>query len=192
MKSRLVYPLVAAIVTLLVSLSWTVTATAQDGRLQLDVLNPLAARANETVDVTIDERLIQLAAKFLSAKDPDEARVKEIVSGLKGIYVKSFTFESENQYSPADVEPIRAQLRGPGWTRLVGVTSKKEGENAEVYLMLNGDKVGGLAVLAVDPKELTVVNLIGPVDIEKLSQLDGNFGIPDLDLNLPAKKSKPE
>jgi hypothetical protein len=66
-------------------------------------------------------------------------------------------------------------------------TSKKEG-NLEVYLLLNGEQVGGLAVLAADDRELTVVNIVGPVDIEKLSKLEGQFGVPDL--GIESKKEK--
>src|SRR5687768_17006545 len=78
----------------LIVLAAAATALAQNPRIQTSQLDTLTAKASQTVDVNIDERLIQLTAKFLG-KDPDEAKVKEIVSGLKGIYVKSFEFEKE-------------------------------------------------------------------------------------------------
>ena len=112
------------------------------------------------------------------------------MSGLKGIYVKVFEFEHEGEYSAADVESIRSQLRGAAWTRILNINSKKEG-SVEVYLMTIGDQISGLAVLAADPKELTVVNIIGPVDLSKLSQLEGQFGVPDLGIEPPAK-TKPK
>ncbi|HXC71781.1 MAG TPA: DUF4252 domain-containing protein [Pyrinomonadaceae bacterium] len=150
-------------------------------------LDHLVAKASQTIDVNIDERLIRISAKFLSNDDPDEKRVKELVNGIKGIYVKSFEFANDGEYSPADVELVRAQLRGPGWTRLVGVTSKKDG-NLEVYLLLEGEKVGGMAVLHTDDRELTVVNIVGPVDLDKLAALDGHLGIPDLGIEKPKAK----
>jgi hypothetical protein len=58
-------------------------------RLQMITLDRLAPRAVETVDIQIDERLLQVATKYLSGTRPDEAKVREIVHGLKGIYVKS-------------------------------------------------------------------------------------------------------
>ena len=160
------------------------SAMAQGTRIQTSHLDYLTAKASTTVDVNIDERLIQLTAKFLSNKNPDEAKVREVVNGLKGIYVRSFQFEKEGEYALADLESIRSQLRGPGWSKIVNVSSKKEG-NIEVYLMISGSQIGGLAVLASDPKELTVVNLIGPVDLEKLTQLEGQFGIPELEIEQP-------
>jgi hypothetical protein len=160
----------------------------QDSRLQMSGLDHLAAKASQTVDVNIDERLMRVASRVLSDKDEDEREVKKLVAGLKGIYVKSFEFETGGQYTPADIETIRTQLRGPGWTRLVNVTSRKEGM-LEVYLLFNGDTVGGLAVLHTDDKELTVVNIVGPVDIDKLAKLEGQLGVPDLGIE-PQKKSK--
>ena len=176
-----------ALFTVLVTLGAAATAGAQNPRIQTSQLDALAAKASQTVDVNIDERLMQLTAKFLSSKDDDEAKVKELVNGLKGIYVKSFEFENEGQYTEADLEGIRSQLRNTAWNRIVNVNSKKEG-SVEVYLMQTGDQISGLALLATEPKEITVVNIIGPVDLEKLTQLEGQFGIPDLDI----ERSKPK
>ena len=175
------------ILSLLIALPLVVKA--QDSRLQLTSLDHLAAKANQTVDVSVDERLMKMAAKILSDKDADEREVKKLVEGLKGIYVKSFEFDTEGQYTAADLETIRTQLRGPGWTRLVNVTSKKDG-NVEVYLLFNGDVVGGLAVLHSDPKEFTVVNIVGPVDLDKLASLEGQFGVPELGIEKTKKNDE--
>jgi len=165
-------------------------ATAQEvSRLRLTSLDSLAARASQTVDVNIDERLMHVAATALTGDDSKE--IKKLISGVKGIYVKSFEFEHENEYSPADVEDVRSQLRLPGWSKLVNVTSKKEG-NVEVYVLFNGDAVGGLAILSTEPKELTVVNIVGPVDLQKLAEFEGEFGIPDLGLEPIKPKAKKE
>ena len=72
---------------------------------------------------------------------------------------------------------------------MVNVTSKKDG-GLEVYILFNGDTVGGLAVLATDDREFTVVNIVGPVDLEKLSKLEGNFGVPEL--GIESNKAKPK
>ena len=162
-----------------------ITAHAQGARLQIDQLDSLANRASETVDVKLDERLMATAAKIFSEKD--DADIKEILKGLKGIYVKSFEFEKEGQYSPADVESVMSQLRGGNWSKIVGVKSKT-GENVEVYLMMQGDLIQGLAVVSAEPKEFTVVNIVGPVNLEKLSKLEGQFGVPDLGLDQPKPK----
>jgi hypothetical protein len=166
-----------------------VPALAQNGKLEISSLDHLAARASETVDVNMDEHLLQMTAKFLSGKDSDEAKIKEIIAGLKGIYVKNFSFDHEGDYTQGDIEAIRSQLRGPGWTRFIQVHSRRDGDNVEVYVMTLGDRIESLAILDFEPKELTIVNIVGPVDIEKLSQLEGQFGIPDLELE---RSNKPQ
>ncbi len=163
-----------------------ITAHAQGARLQLDQLDSLANKASETVDVKLDERLMQTAAKIFTAKD--DADIKEILKGLKGIYVKSFEFEKAGEYSQADVESVMSQLRGAGWSKIVGVRSRKDGDNVDVYLMMQGDQIEGLAVISAEPKEFTVVNIVGPVNLEKLSKLEGQFGVPDLGLDQPKPK----
>jgi hypothetical protein len=178
----------AALAVLLV-LGATATALAQNPRIQTSQLDALAAKASETVDVNIDESLMALTTKFLSDKDDDEKKVKELVSGLKGIYVKSFEFEAEGQYTDADLESVRSQLRNPAWSRIINVKSKKDG-TIEVYLMHAGGQISGLALLAAELKEITVINIVGPVNLEKLTDLQGQFGIPEL--GLEDSKPKPK
>ncbi|PYS49397.1 MAG: hypothetical protein DMF68_10200 [Acidobacteria bacterium] len=188
MKSVITKSLKLTCLLFLVPLFATITASAQDVRLQLDNLNKLESKAGNSVDVTLDGALLQLAGKFLDINKPKEAAVKEVLAGLKGVYVKSFEFDKEGVYSATDVDSIHAQLRSPGWTRMVGVKSNKEGENVEFYMMMNGNQVNGIAVIATDPKQLTVVNIVGSIDLEKLLKLSGKLGIPDLDIDLGKQK----
>ena len=157
----------------------TVPVRASDD-IKLPVnLEKLAERASESVDVTLDESMLQLASKFLSKDDPDEVQVKRLVGKLKGVYVRSFEFEKEGQYSMSDVESIRAQLKSPQWTRIVGVKAAK-GDNSEIYIHRNGDQIAGLVVIAYEPKELTLVHIDGPINPEDLSELGGHMGIPEI------------
>lgn len=188
MKSFIIKLGMCAALALLCLFGTAVPASAQDGRVQLGQLDHLTARASETITVNLDEKLMQMAAKFLSGKEPDEVTIKELINGLKGIYVRSFEFEREGEYTAADLASIRTQLSAPAWSKIVNIMSKKEG-SLEVYLMSDTSKLGGLTILVSDPKELTIVNIIGPVDLEKLSRLEGKFGIPELDIATP--KAKP-
>ena len=165
-----------------------IPVSAQQGKLNIDHLEKLASRASQTVDVTVDQKLLTLAWKFLrEERSPDEKLVKDIVKDLKGVFVKRFVFEKENEYTEADVETIRSQLNAPAWTKIVGVRSKREGMNVDVHIMTEESLIRGLAVLIAEPKALTVVNIVGPLDVEKLSQLGGKFGIPILDLEQMGK-----
>jgi hypothetical protein len=161
-----------AIVAIAVAPVWA----ADDFKLPVD-LDKLAEHATETVDVTLDQSTLQLASGFLSKDDPDEVQVKKIIGKLKGIYVRSFEFAKEGEYSKSDVQAMREQLKGPNWARIVGVKSMK-GENTEVYLLKNGNQIAGIVVLDAEPRELTIVHVDGSISPEELSRLGGQMGIP--------------
>ena len=159
-----------------------VPARAQNARLNLEHLEKLSRKAAEVNNVTLDGDMLQLAAKFLDMdkEDPEAAQVKDIIKNLKGIYVKNFEFDEANQYSAADVEEIRTQLAAPGWNKIVENRDRRNAENNEIYVMKDAsNNIAGIAILVAEPKELTVVNIVGPVDLDKLSALSGKFGIPD-------------
>src|SRR2546427_11496511 len=95
-------------------------AQQPSSRLQFDWAN-LAAKAVEKVDINLEGPMLEMASKFLSSDKGDEGKVKRLVEGLKGVYVKSFTFDKEGQYSDADLSAIRSQLRPPAWSNIVDV-----------------------------------------------------------------------
>jgi uncharacterized protein DUF4252 len=191
----------AAVFLGLALLCLTPCARAQNAQLKLDHLEKLSNKAVEVNNVTLDGDMLQLAAKFLDMDkdDKDAAQVKGLIRKLKGIYVKNFEFDEPNQYSVADVEEIRAQLAAPGWNKIVESRDKRNAENNEIYVMKDAsNNIAGIAILVAEPKELTVVNIVGPVDLDKLSSLTGKFGIPgdkkdkDKEKERPKKKASAE
>lgn len=155
---------------------------AQDVRLPAN-LDRLADKAEQSVDVTLDRGLIQLAARFLSDQDKDQAKVKKLIAGLEGIYVRSYQFASEGEYDMADVESVRSQLRAPAWSRIVGVKSRYHNEDVDVYckVVANGQQFGGFVVISAEPRELTIVNVVGTLDPDQLADLSGQFHIPSME-----------
>ncbi len=151
-------------------------------------LEHLAGKASETVDLSLNGSTLQFAARFLDNKDPEEAKVKKLIAGLEGIYIKSFEFKKEGEWSPADLEGVRNQLHAPEWSRIVGFKSAEEGETAEVWMRNEKQKVNGVAIIATSGKSFTVVNIAGPVDLESLAELGGNFGVPKLERVPPPKR----
>ena len=167
------------------------TAQAQEasvGRLRLDSLDKLAPKAEDAVNIELDGILIKFAGSILSDEDADERAVKELVSGLKGVYVRSYEFKSEGQFAEADVAAVRAQLRAPGWSRVMDVKSRGlDFGDAEVYLATAGGRVEGFALLAVGPREVTVVNIVGAIDLARLRQLGDDLNLPHI--HIKRKKS---
>ena len=143
-------------------------------------LEHLAPKASDSVDLSLNTSLLQFAGKFLSGKDPDEARVKKLIVGITGIYIKSFEFKTDGAYAPADLEKVRNQLKAPEWSRMVGIRSGGEKENIEVWVRSENGKVSGVAILASEPRQLTVANLVGNIDLDSLADLGGHFGLPKM------------
>ena len=148
----------------------------------------LSAGAVDVVDVSVDQALLGIAASFMS-NGTDDKEVKALLSSLKGIYVKSFTYGKDGAYDPTVLDSVRRQLTGGQWSRLLAAKSAAEGTDTAIYLWRDGDKPGGLAVLSASPREVTLVNIVGTIDLEQLRSLQGKFGVPDLKMD--GANSKP-
>jgi len=160
------------------------------GQLRIPEFAALADKASESVNVTLDSQLLGMGCRFLNGDDPEQADVKKLCTSLSGIYVRSYTFDSDFAYPKADVEGVRRQLSGPGWSRIVEARSNKENTNVDVYVMLDNGKAKGLGIIASEPREFTVVNIVGNIDLEQLHSLEGKFGVPNLEIET-AKKPEP-
>ncbi len=91
-----------------------ITANAQDAHLRFERLNGLENKAQDVVEVNIDGKLLDLAKRVLvKVDDPNSKKIGQAISGLKGIYVRVYTFANENEYNIADVDEIRSQLNAP-------------------------------------------------------------------------------
>lgn len=163
------------IITLALTLTVAVPASAQ--RLNLDFPG-LADKAEEVVDVTLDANMLRLAAKFLSGHNSDERAVRDVINGLEGIYVRSYEFAKAGEYDLSLIDRVKSQL-GSSWKPLVTVRSKTK-ENVNIMADMRGDKVVGLVIIAAEPREFTIVNIQGTIDIDRLADLSGQFGIPEI------------
>jgi hypothetical protein len=165
----------AAVCVLLVS----ATASAQTFTIP-DRIEKLAGRARESVNITLDGALLQLAGQFLDSGKGDERAVKEVVSKLKGIHVRTFEFDKDGEFSDSDLDALRAQLKSPGWARLI--EAKDDGEHTQVFVKQDKNELGGLVILSSQRRELSIVIIDGAIDLKRLSTLRGNFGIPNVNI----------
>ena len=163
------------IISIALTLVVAVPASAQ--KINLDFPG-LADRAEEVVDITLDASMLRMAAKFFGGKNADERALRDMISGLEGIYVRSYEFAKEGEYDRNLVDSIKRQL-GPTWKPLVTVRSKKK-ENVNIYANMRGESITGLVIISAEPREFTVVNINGPIDIDRLTSLEGQFGIPEI------------
>jgi hypothetical protein len=158
------------------------TALAQTSPLPLPppVEKELAARASNVTEVTLGKNMLAFASKFMNGKDEDEAATRKLIDGLDGIYVRDYEFDKEGQFSIDEIEQLRKYFETSEWTSIVRERERKSGETTDVMIkMVNGES-HGMFVLTVEPKELTIVLILGPINMEDLGKLKGLGGLSSL------------
>jgi hypothetical protein len=137
----------------------------------------LAARASNVTEVTLGRNMLAFAAKFMDKNDEDEAATRKLIEGLEGVYVREYDFDKENEYTPAEVDQLRHYFETSEWTPIVRERSKHDGENTDVMMKIVNGETHGMFVLEAEPKELTIVLILGPIHLEDLSKLTHISGL---------------
>ena len=141
------------------ALLFSVAAAAQ--KLNLDFPN-LAAQAKEKAEVDLDS-----AALSALGQKPE---TKGALSGVTGVFVRHYEFAAAGAYSDSDLDPLRRQVEGDAaWSRFVSV--KESGESTQIFALKIGGAPGGLLVISAEPKEVTVVEILGTVDLSHLQEV---------------------
>ncbi|HMG87888.1 MAG TPA: DUF4252 domain-containing protein [Terracidiphilus sp.] len=154
-------------------------AVAQNSQLPLPspVEKELAAKASNVTEVTLGKNMLAFAAKFLDGKDPDNAATRHLIEGLDGIYVRDYEFDKEGQYSMDDIQKLRSYFETSDWSPIVRERDKRSGESTDVMMKIVNGETHGMFILDVEPKELSIVLILGPVKMEDLSKLGGIGGL---------------
>ncbi|HEY7334115.1 MAG TPA: DUF4252 domain-containing protein [Bryobacteraceae bacterium] len=130
-------------------------------KLNLD-FSRLAAQAKEKAEVDLD-------GAALAALQQKQA-IKNTLSGVTGVFVRHYEFAAAGAYSDSDLDPLRRQAEGdPAWSRIVSV--KESAESTQIFILKTGVTPGGLLVISAEPKEVTVVEILGTVDLAHLQEV---------------------
>lgn len=135
----------------------------------------LAARASDVTEVTLGKDMLAFAAKFMN--DKNDAATQKLIEGLDGIYVREYEFDKEGQYSMAEIEQLRQAFETSAWTPLVRERERKSGETTDVMVKMINGETRGMFILEAEPKELTIVLILGPVRMQDLAALKGLGGL---------------
>ncbi len=141
----------------------------------------LAERATHVTEVTLDKNMLAFASKFMDDEkddDKDDKAVKEMIRNLKGVYVREYEFDKEHSYTAEELEGLRKYFESADWSPMVHERTKGAAEGTDVYVKLVNGQMQGLFVLDAEAKELSLVLILGPIDMDKISKLGGTFGIP--------------
>jgi hypothetical protein len=155
--------------------------------LRIPDFSHLRAKAVDSVDISLNGFLLRSLTKIArtaeSEDDPEAAAALSVLGDIQSVQIRSFEFDQDDAYDKADIDAVRRQLSGGGWIALVQSHKREPREDVDVYIRTVGDKIEGLAVVASEPREFTIVNVVGTIDIDKISRLEGQFGIPQVSRN---------
>ena len=151
------------------------------GLIPFDYLDEMEAH----VEVNLTNRLINLVTKSVSSKP----EIAGLIGMIDGIYLRTY-----NEYGESESGMIKYYkniLKENKWEVLVRVKEKpkisKKGELVEISLLFDEDVAYGIFVIIAshDPDEVTLINIVGEIAPDKITQLLGNlskFGMTDIDL----------
>ena len=151
---------------------------AQDAKLKLPDFSSLAGKATESVNISLNPWLLRIAAASLDDKDADSAATKKILSAITSIEIRNYQFATDFAYSTADIDAVRRQLAAPGWSQLMQVHNRKEGTDVDMYILLENDRTSGFALIASEPREFTIINIVGSIGVEDLPRLENYLHLP--------------
>lgn len=140
----------------------------------------LGANQEPTVEVNLSGPMLKLAAL---ASDDNDKELGEMLSGLAGIYVRTYQMDDT---SPAGFEKaiasISQHLQQTGWETIVKV--RERDERAHIAVKMDGENIVGMTVIAMDENdkdnEVVFVNLVGLIDLARIGRMSRHFDI-DID-----------
>jgi hypothetical protein len=151
-------------------------AAAQDSKLKIPDFSALGSKATESVNITLSPWLLHIVGALVDDKDADGAATKRLLAGIKSIEVRSYSFATDFAYSSADIDTVRRQLGAPGWTQLVQV--HEPNKDVDMYILIENDQTKGFALIASEPREFTIVNIVGSIKVEDLPKLESHLHLP--------------
>ncbi|HEY2859336.1 MAG TPA: DUF4252 domain-containing protein [Terracidiphilus sp.] len=138
----------------------------------------LAAKASDVTEVTLGKNMLEFAAKFMKDKDDEDTR--KLIEGLKGIYVREYEFDKEGDYSMDQLQQLRAYFETSEWSPVIRERERKNGETTDILVKTVNGETQGMFILSAEPKELTIVLILGPIRMEDLGELRGIGGLGSL------------
>lgn len=151
---------------------------AQEAKLKLPEFRSLAAKATESVNISLSPWLLHMAGSFIDDKDEDSLATKHLLAGIKSIDVRNYQFATDNAYSAADIDAVRSQLAGPGWNQIMQVHHREKNEDVDMYVLIENNVTKGFALVSSEPREFTIINIVGSINIDDLPKLQSHLHLP--------------
>ena len=137
----------------------------------------LEEKADEVVKVNLWGRSLEQAKRLMGLRKNVTASVRGFLGGLKGVYRRTYRFRG-SEASEDDVRPVHKRLSDDGWVPIIETADRQAPESLSVYSYYEDEELAGMTVVSSDPGEVTVLKIMGPVDLEALSQIGRGLGLP--------------
>ena len=131
-----------------------------------------------TSEVYLQNYILKMIAKITRNSEPDFAKM---LSSIQLIRVLEFQFDDEGDNSNQAVgEKLINQLSHDKWDTLV--RSRDDDENVNICIQSDReDHIYALAIVSVEDSKLSIVNIVGDIDLELIARLGKQFNIDSLE-----------
>ena len=165
----------SALLTMTLVLS---ACAAQPPGLKTPFLAAMQRESVNSVNITLRPGTLGFL-RFLSRSggehDPHGAAAANLLRDLHEVQVHSFEFRTDHIYRWAELDELTSKLIAPDWRHVVQVRDGGTNEYVDVYCALENHKITGLVVVAAEPREFTLVNVVGTLDPDKIRMLRHGF-----------------
>lgn len=152
-------------------------------KLDIDT-EELKSQADEVVEVNLDGKALEQGSKLLAVRSGISNSFKSVLGSIKGIYRFTYRFALGNPYEIDAMENLHRQMTDSGWAPMIDVQNRKESTGLTVYSYTSeDDSPNGITVISNDPSEITVLNLVGDVDLEALARVGEALGMPVMSIS---------
>lgn len=142
-------------------------AESEAGYVDVGQLVPSAK--GQFVEINLSPGLLKFAAKLASKQEPEAAA---IIGNLKRVRVNVVGLDESNRQATIEqIKAVRAKLESQGWTPMVMVREKDDGNNVTIHAMQKSDDViEGLVVTVIDRQgEAVFINIVGRISAEQIA-----------------------
>lgn len=129
-----------------------------------------------------------LALRFLGVREGAQQRAQDafvvlhqLIAGLPGVYVRSDHFPHDDEYPRAAVKALMARLAAPDRTPIVSVRQRRHGwgdTDVNIDILRRGAETKAVTIVAQKPLELTILSIVGSIDLARLEHRQGQYGVP--------------
>lgn len=163
---------------------------AQETGLAPRGMDALGANASFSTSFTFSRSMLDAASQNM----PDDLR--PLVAKLRSVTVHTFRYSAPGMYSEADLNAVRAQYSGNGWTHwraqkqagaaggpdAAAIPNRAVGSpdpvRTDVWVRMDHSDFDGIVLLIANQRNVNLVVVDGMIDPLELLKLRGHFGIP--------------